>query len=325
MRTVIRVLLAISIVAISAPSKADEPSAYKCTGGSPDPPRGCHCPHGTKSQLNDANEADCVRLAERRVPSSAAPPNRDAPAAQPESPSDHPIAIDLGGIGGDITAQRFDQVITVAREAALSDRLAIAHRLLEISCERALPVLDLPVSDLLRDSDPESAHQLDQLAKECRNARPESAANDVTQAGEPSAIMPGPEAGAPVRRSPDIAAVAEHGSSSSSPSKLWMYFAAASAASGGGAAAFELWARRLLSQSKAQPVRTEQVALWHDANTKRYIGEGFGIAAIGMCGATLWQYLRRNNGSTGRLATTAPIVAYIAGDIAGILVLGQFR
>jgi hypothetical protein len=60
----------------------------------------------------------------------------------------------------------------------------------------------------------------------------------------------------------------------------------------GAAVGFELWSGTAYDKAKREPEDAGQEALWHSANTRRYVAEGLGVAGIVSAGVAVWWYLR---------------------------------
>jgi hypothetical protein len=61
---------------------------------------------------------------------------------------------------------------------------------------------------------------------------------------------------------------------------------------GATAIGFELSSSSVYDRAKREPNNAVQDDLWHTANTRRYVAEGFGIAGLACAGAAVWLYLR---------------------------------
>lgn len=64
---------------------------------------------------------------------------------------------------------------------------------------------------------------------------------------------------------------------------------------------FELSARGTYEDSKREPDDTKQIALWERANTKRYVGEAVGVAALVGAATSVWLYVRHRRREAPRL------------------------
>jgi hypothetical protein len=116
--------------------------------------------------------------------------------------------------------------------------------------------------------------------------------------------------------------VADHPAPAEHPrSRLVPYaLGGAAIALGGGALGFELWGRSTYSQSKAEASNDQQTSLWHSANTRRYIAEGFGAASLACAGAAVWLYLRSGDEAPPAAhAASIHVAPMIARDGAGVM------
>jgi hypothetical protein len=97
----------------------------------------------------------------------------------------------------------------------------------------------------------------------------------------------------------------------------------------GGALAFELSAES--TYDKTDPSITadpkKQDDLWHSANTKRYVAEGFAVAGVAAAGVAVWLFLRDRGHEQAATVSTrsrlqmAPIVG---SDRAGLGLMGTY-
>jgi hypothetical protein len=69
-------------------------------------------------------------------------------------------------------------------------------------------------------------------------------------------------------------------------------FAAGAVVFLGVAGGFELSARSTYDDAVHEPDWDEQDRLWHSANTKRYLAEGFAVAGLAAGGVAVWMYMR---------------------------------
>lgn len=95
----------------------------------------------------------------------------------------------------------------------------------------------------------------------------------------------------------------------------------AAVALAGGAVGFELWGRSTLDQSAKEPDDAKQDQLYHDANTRHYVAQGLGIAAIAAGGVAVWLWVR---GGSSAHADTAMIVPAATSDGGGLVVTGRW-
>ncbi|TMQ07315.1 MAG: hypothetical protein E6J90_26545 [Deltaproteobacteria bacterium] len=90
----------------------------------------------------------------------------------------------------------------------------------------------------------------------------------------------------------------------------------------GAALGFELWASSTYDKAKVEPDDARQSSLWHSANTKRYLAEGFAAGSLAAAGVAVWLYLRPGKESPARASLqVAPIVA---SERAGLVITGSF-
>jgi hypothetical protein len=88
----------------------------------------------------------------------------------------------------------------------------------------------------------------------------------------------------------------------------------------GGAIAFELVGEATYSKSKATALGSEkQLALWHSANSERYVAEGLAAAGAAATGIATWLWIRARRGE--RKPVVAPLAAVGA---VGVQVAGGF-
>jgi hypothetical protein len=95
----------------------------------------------------------------------------------------------------------------------------------------------------------------------------------------------------------------------------------------GGAVGFELWASSTYDKSKREPDDARQESLWHSANIRRYVAEGFGVAGIACAGVAVWLYLRGGEPeatSTTTQASRLILQPIIGSDHAGLGLEGRF-
>jgi hypothetical protein len=92
---------------------------------------------------------------------------------------------------------------------------------------------------------------------------------------------------------------------------------------GGGAIGFELSARSTYDKAKAEVDDNQQSSLWHSANTRRYVAEGLGVAAVAGAGVAVWMYLR-GGGEESSAQARIQIAPVVAADHAGVIVMGRY-
>ena len=85
---------------------------------------------------------------------------------------------------------------------------------------------------------------------------------------------------------------------------------------GGGGIGAEIWARRTYDRSKKESDNAKQDSLWHDANTRRYIGLGLDGAAIVCAGVSIYLLVRSGSEHKTAVAPTA------SSDGAGVTLVG---
>jgi hypothetical protein len=95
----------------------------------------------------------------------------------------------------------------------------------------------------------------------------------------------------------------------------------AAVALAGGGVGFELWGRSKLAAAKTEPDDMKQDALYHDANTRHYVAQGLGAAAIAAGGVAAWLWIR---GGSSAHADTAMVVPAATSDGAGLAVTGRW-
>jgi len=77
----------------------------------------------------------------------------------------------------------------------------------------------------------------------------------------------------------------------------------AAVALAGGALGFELWGRRLLDDARNEPDNMRQSSLYNDANTRHYVAQGVGVAALGMTGLAIYLWVRGGHETKAETAT----------------------
>jgi len=91
---------------------------------------------------------------------------------------------------------------------------------------------------------------------------------------------------------------------------------------GGAALGFDLWGNSKYDQAKKETTdQAQRDALYHSANTRRYLAEASGIAAIGCAGAAVYLYIRHRDES--RTETTA-MMPVASPQFAGLAVAGRW-
>src|SRR5262249_28394090 len=92
----------------------------------------------------------------------------------------------------------------------------------------------------------------------------------------------------------------------------------------GGAIGLELWARSTYDQSKTEVDNAKQDSLWHSANTRRYIAEGLGVAAVASAGVAVWLYLPQPRPESPPGHARVQVAPVVASDRAGVLLIGRY-
>jgi hypothetical protein len=126
-----------------------------------------------------------------------------------------------------------------------------------------------------------------------------------------AAIEKRPEA--PITRSHDDRTVAAPGQSHTGA----VVATAAAVVLVGGAIGFELWGRSLLDEAGKEPDNMRQSSLYDDANTRHYVAQGLGIAAIGVTGVAIYLWVRGGHAATTPETATL-VVPSIGADHVGL-------
>ncbi|CAN5320792.1 hypothetical protein BH11MYX1_BH11MYX1_19380 [soil metagenome] len=90
----------------------------------------------------------------------------------------------------------------------------------------------------------------------------------------------------------------------------------AAVALAGGSIGFELWGRGLLDDAGKEPDNTRQSALYDDANTRHYVAQGLGVAAIGVTGVAIYLWVR--GGHDPKAETAMLVVPSLGADHVGL-------
>ena len=90
-----------------------------------------------------------------------------------------------------------------------------------------------------------------------------------------------------------------------------LVFAVSAVALGAGALGFEMWGRGIYDDAKREPDDARQKSLWESANSRRYVAEVFGVAAIGCAGVAIYLFTRPGTKET-------IIVPTVTGSSAGV-------
>jgi hypothetical protein len=90
---------------------------------------------------------------------------------------------------------------------------------------------------------------------------------------------------------------------------------------GGAALGFKLSGDDIYDRAQASGDQTERDDLYHAANTRRYLAQGFGVAALGCAGAAVYLYVR---GRGDDRAETTAITPVAAPQFAGLAIAGSW-
>jgi hypothetical protein len=82
---------------------------------------------------------------------------------------------------------------------------------------------------------------------------------------------------------------------------------------GGAALGFHLWGNSTYDSAKKTTDPTERNSLYDSANTRRYIAEGLGVAAVGCAGVAVYLYIRGHNERRASVAVTPVLTPRLAG------------
>jgi len=90
----------------------------------------------------------------------------------------------------------------------------------------------------------------------------------------------------------------------------------------GGGLGLELWAESRYNAAKAEMMsQARRDALYHSANTDRYVAEAFAAGGLAAGAAAAWLYLRTDNREHSPASTTS---VHLVPRVAGVVLLGQF-
>ncbi len=89
----------------------------------------------------------------------------------------------------------------------------------------------------------------------------------------------------------------------------------------GGAVGFELWGRSKLDDAGKEPNDMLQTQLYDDANTRHYIAQGMGVAAIGLAGVAVYLWVRHPSATKD---SSALIVPMTGSDRIGLTLSGSY-
>ncbi len=84
----------------------------------------------------------------------------------------------------------------------------------------------------------------------------------------------------------------------------------------GGAIGFELWGRGLLDDARKEPDNMRQSSLYDDANTRHYVAQGLGVAAVAVTGVAIYLWIRGSHDPKAESA--ALVVPSIGADHIGL-------
>ena len=91
---------------------------------------------------------------------------------------------------------------------------------------------------------------------------------------------------------------------------------------GGAALGFDLWGNSKYDQAKQETTdQAKRDALYHSANTRRYLAEASGIAAIGCAGVAVYLYVRHRGDSRTETTAVTPVASP---QFAGLAVAGSW-
>ncbi len=95
----------------------------------------------------------------------------------------------------------------------------------------------------------------------------------------------------------------------------------AAVALAGGAVGMELWGRSKLDDAGKEPDDAKQASLYDSANTRHYIAQGLGVAAVGAAGLAIYLWVRHPSTSD----STALFVPVASPDHIGFAFTGTFH
>jgi hypothetical protein len=143
------------------------------------------------------------------------------------------------------------------------------------------------------------------------------------QSSAPAAESTKPEhpVSPPTVASRDDSPLATEGTASDQPSSVVpLALGGGAVALGGIALGFYLSGNSLYDRAGNATVQADRDSLYHSANTRRYVAEVAGVAALGCAGAAVYLYVRGRNES--RPATA--IAPLVSPDLAGLAVVGRW-
>jgi hypothetical protein len=89
----------------------------------------------------------------------------------------------------------------------------------------------------------------------------------------------------------------------------------------GASLGFDLSGDSLYDQAKASLDQASRSSRYGQANTRRYLAEGFGVAALGLAGAAVYLYLRGGGDSRAEAAAVTPVASP---QLTGLAVVGSW-
>lgn len=150
---------------------------------------------------------------------------------------------------------------------------------------------------------------------------PPGAPRDRSSAPAAESTKPEHPASPPSVASRDDGPLATEGSASEQPSRVVpLALGGGALALGATALGFHLWGNSLYDRAQKATVQADRDSLYHSANTRRYVAEVTGIAALGCAGAAVYLYVRGRNESRP-VTAMAPLVSP---DLAGLAVVGRW-
>jgi hypothetical protein len=84
---------------------------------------------------------------------------------------------------------------------------------------------------------------------------------------------------------------------------------AGAVALGGAALGFDLWGNSFYDKAKASQDQGTRDSNYQAANTRRYVAEGFAVAAVGCAGAAVYLYVRGRGDSRAEATAVTPVVS----------------
>jgi tetratricopeptide (TPR) repeat protein len=96
-----------------------------------------------------------------------------------------------------------------------------------------------------------------------------------------------------------------------SPNERWRWVAAGSGTLvlGGAAMAFSIWGDRTYDRAKESTVQSDRDNLESSANSRRYVAQGLGIAALGCAGGAVYLYFRSSGRKSDAPSALTPVVS----------------